>query len=87
MPFSLSKLKISFVSMLVSWAGFIELNECSVVRILLCILYVFSWEVGFLPFFVSVGSSLYTLGLPVSFGSIFLHLIYLSCLSKKKLLG
>ena len=37
-PFSLSRLKTSFVSMLVSWAGSIELGECSIVRILLCIL-------------------------------------------------
>ena len=37
-PFSLPRLKTSFVSMLVSWAGFIELEECSFVRILLCIL-------------------------------------------------
>ena len=36
--FSLSRLKTSFVSMLVSWAGSIELEECSIVRILLCIL-------------------------------------------------
>ena len=37
-PFSLLRLKTSFVSMLVSWVGSIELEECSIVRILLCIL-------------------------------------------------
>ena len=37
-PFSISRLKTSFVSMLVSWAGSIELEECSIVRILLYIL-------------------------------------------------
>ena len=34
MPFSLSRLKTSFVDMFVSLAGFIELKECSIVRIL-----------------------------------------------------
>ena len=38
MPFSLSRLKTSFVSMLVSWGGSIELEECFIVKILLCIL-------------------------------------------------
>ena len=34
MPFSLSMLKTSFVSILVSWAWSIELEECSIIRIL-----------------------------------------------------
>ena len=37
-PFSLSRLKTSFASMLVSWAGCIEVKECFSIRILLCIL-------------------------------------------------
>ena len=37
-PFSLSMLKSSFVSLLVFWAGCFETEEGSFVRILLCIL-------------------------------------------------
>ena len=35
-PFSLSRLKSSFVSLLISWAGCIETEEGTFVRILLC---------------------------------------------------
>ena len=37
-PFSLLRLKTSFVSMLVSWVRSIKLEECSIIRIFLCIL-------------------------------------------------
>ena len=36
--FSLNRLKISFISVVISWAGLIAIVECSFVRILLCIL-------------------------------------------------
>ena len=36
--FSLHRLKLSFISALISWAGKIVNEECSLVRILLCIL-------------------------------------------------
>ena len=42
MPFSLSMLKTSFVSILVSWARSIELEECSIIRFL------FMHYIGFL---------------------------------------
>ena len=42
MPFSLTMLKTSFVSILVSWARSIELEECSIIRIL------FMHYIGFL---------------------------------------
>ena len=36
--FSMTRLKTSFISMFVSWASCLELGECYLVRILLCIL-------------------------------------------------
>ena len=40
-PFSISRLKTNFISTLVSWVGSVEVEECSLVRIFLCIIYGF----------------------------------------------
>lgn len=59
MLISTTRLKISFISSFVLWAGAINLWYCSLVRIL-CILYSCLWVVGFFGAFFISGFSLYT---------------------------
>ena len=64
MPFSLSMLKTSFLSILVSWARSIELEECSIIRIVFVHYIGFPMGGRFFPFFLyRSSSSLYTMGL------------------------
>ena len=85
MSFSLSMLKTSFVSILVSWARSIELEECSIIRILFVHYIGFLMGGRFFPLFLyRSSSSLYTMGLLSSLLFLLIYIFAQFTYQKKK---